>query len=104
LVVVIVVVVDLYTYFLLQNYELHPPRQPLLTLLTTLRDMVKFYHDAAILIQVSICQEQLLHPALSDPTGTHTVQFLLDKMQTVCSPTKKKVTEIQILNDFNSMP
>jgi len=94
--VVVIIVVDLYTYFLLENYELHPTRQPLLTLLTTLRDMVKFYHDVAILIQGSICQEQLLHPALSDSTRTHTVQFLLDKMQTVCSPTKKKVTEIHI--------
>jgi hypothetical protein len=72
------------------NCELHPTRQPLLILSTTLKDMAKFYHDAATLIQGSIFQGQLLHLVLSDPDETLLVQFLVGTMQTVCSPTIKK--------------
>lgn len=90
----------MYTYFLLVNCELHPTRQPLLILLTTLRGMVKFCHDAAILIQESIFQGQLLHLVLFDPAEIHSVHFLVDTMQIICSPTKNKSHRYQNYDTF----
>jgi hypothetical protein len=62
--------------------------------------MVKFCHDAAILIQESIFQGQLLHLVLFDPAEIHSVHFLVDTMQIICSPTKNKSHRYQNYDTF----